>query len=230
FSVSTGDTGATFRWERSRDGSTWTEVSGATSRTYTFTAASGDNGLRLRAIVSAAAGGSTTSNAATLTIGALNRASVTSGRVGATVALVGRGLSAATRVTFGGVAAPRIVVASATTVWVSVPAGARTGPLVVTIGGGTLRLSRFTILAGRVAPTVGSFSPASAAAGATVTVTGTNLIGTTAVRIGTVRAAFRVLSPTKLTLTVPSTAATGRITIVTAGGTATSRTNLTRIR
>ncbi|MFM2105748.1 MAG: hypothetical protein RL338_780, partial [Chloroflexota bacterium] len=40
FSVSTGDTGATFRWERSRDGSTWTEVSGATSRTYTFTAAS----------------------------------------------------------------------------------------------------------------------------------------------------------------------------------------------
>ena len=72
-------------------------------------------------------------------------------------------------------------------------------------------------------PTIAKVTPAHAGVGATVTVTGTNLTGTTSVTIQGVPARFKVVSPTKLTLTVPAKAKSGTITVTNPSGTATSR-------
>ena len=58
----------TVQWQRSTDGgTTFSNIAGATSPTYTFTAASADNGNKYRAVFTNA-GGSATSTAATLTV------------------------------------------------------------------------------------------------------------------------------------------------------------------
>lgn len=70
-------------------------------------------------------------------------------------------------------------------------------------------------------PTVSSFTPASAASGATVSITGTNLTGATAVSFGSVAAiSFTVNSATSITAVV-GTGASGNVSVTTAGGTAT---------
>jgi molybdate transport system substrate-binding protein len=72
-------------------------------------------------------------------------------------------------------------------------------------------------------PTIARVTPAHAAVGATVTVTGTNFTGTTSVTIQGVPTKFKVVSATKLTLTVPAKAKSGTITVTNPSGTATSR-------
>ncbi len=69
-------------------------------------------------------------------------------------------------------------------------------------------------------PAIAKVAPAHARAGATVTVTGTNLAGTTSVTIKGVPAAFKVVSPTALKVTVPAKAKTGVITVTNPSGTA----------
>jgi hypothetical protein len=61
--------------------------------------------------------------------------------------------------------------------------------------------------------------------GTVVTVYGTNFTGTSAVRINGVNALFYVASPTLLYTRVPSGATTGKITVTTPAGTATSANN-----
>jgi ribose 5-phosphate isomerase RpiB len=79
------------------------------------------------------------------------------------------------------------------------------------------------------APTITSFTPATGAAGATVTLTGTNFTGATAVTLnGVTITGFTVVNATTITFTVPATGATsGPIAVTTAGGTATSATSFT---
>jgi hypothetical protein len=72
------------------------------------------------------------------------------------------------------------------------------------------------------APTLASFSPTSEMPGATITLTGTNLTGATSLVVGTVAATFTVVNATTITFTVPATAQTAAITVVTPGGSATS--------
>jgi ABC-type Fe3+ transport system substrate-binding protein len=72
-------------------------------------------------------------------------------------------------------------------------------------------------------PTITKVSPAHAKAGATVTLTGTNFTGTTSVTIQGVPAKFKVVSATKLTLTIPAKAKSGTITVTNPSGTATSK-------
>jgi ABC-type Fe3+ transport system substrate-binding protein len=72
-------------------------------------------------------------------------------------------------------------------------------------------------------PTIAKVTPTHARRGARVTVTGTNLGSTTSVTIQGVPAKFRVVSATKLTLTVPARAQSGRITVTNPSGTATSK-------
>ena len=80
----------------------------------------------------------------------------------------------------------------------------------------------------KILPTVASFSPASGAVGTVVTITGTGLLKTTAVKFGGVAAtAFTVDSDTKVTATVPTGAVTGKISITTTGGAANSATSFT---
>jgi len=80
------------------------------------------------------------------------------------------------------------------------------------------------------APTITSFAPGNGGAGTTVTINGTNFIGTSSVSFnGTPAASFVVNSATQITATVPSSMTTGPISVTTAGGTATSASNFTFI-
>jgi molybdate transport system substrate-binding protein len=72
-------------------------------------------------------------------------------------------------------------------------------------------------------PTIAKVSPVRARVGVTVTVTGTNLTGTTSVTIKGVPAKFKIVSATKLTFVVPAKAKSGPITVTNPSGTATSR-------
>ena len=63
--------------------------------------------------------------------------------------------------------------------------------------------------------------------GTTVTITGTNLTGVTAVKFNGTTAVFTTSTATSVTATVPSGATTGKITVTTPGGTATSATDFT---
>lgn len=81
-------------------------------------------------------------------------------------------------------------------------------------------------------PTMTSISPAAVPQGATLTIRGSNLSGTTQIAFaraggGTVIATtFRVFSDTRVTATVPALATTGRVTITTPNGVATSPSDL----
>jgi len=73
------------------------------------------------------------------------------------------------------------------------------------------------------APTITSFTPTSGAAGTTVTLTGTNLTGATALTLnGAAVTAFTVVNATTLTFAVPAAASSGAIAVTTPGGTVTS--------
>ncbi|AII52983.1 hypothetical protein N008_13480 [Hymenobacter sp. APR13] len=77
-------------------------------------------------------------------------------------------------------------------------------------------------------PTITSFTPAIGPEGTVVQLTGSNFVGVSAVRFnGVVAPGFLVNSATQLTVRVPAGASTGRLTVVTAGGTATSASNFT---
>jgi len=73
-------------------------------------------------------------------------------------------------------------------------------------------------------PTIGKVAPLRAKAGKTVTITGTNLTGTTSVTFHGIPAKFKVVSAGKLTIVVPAKAKTGTITVTNPAGTATSAT------
>ncbi len=90
-----------------------------------------------------------------------------------------------------------------------VPAGSGTDVVSVQTAGGTTMATLYTYTAPPAPagpPTVSSISPSSAAIGATVTITGTNLGDATAVDFGTSQAVFSVTSTTSITATVPAPA------------------------
>ena len=92
--------------------------------------------------------------------------------------------------------------------------GGLQGPLTF---GGTLRAG------GSSSPSITSFAPAFGLAGTSVTITGTNFTGATAVAFGAVNAAtFAVVNATTITAQVPVGASTGKISVTTPQGTATS--------
>ena len=155
-----------------------------------------------------------------LNIGAAPFASLlsTTGKVGKKIEILGQGFTGTTAVSFNGTAATYGVV-SDTYLTATVPAGATPGPVTVTTPGGTLTSSKTF----RVAPSITSFSPASGPVGTAVVITGESLTRTTSVSFGGVKAvSFTVNSDTQVTAIVPTGAVTGKIKIVTAGGTSTS--------
>src|SRR5262249_14364744 len=68
-------------------------------------------------------------------------------------------------------------------------------------------------------------SPTSGPAGATITITGSNFSGATAVQFNGISADFTVVSPTVITAVVPAGASSGPITVTASAGTVTSQTN-----
>jgi hypothetical protein len=139
---------------------------------------------------------------------------------GTSVTITGTNLSGASAVTFGGAAATTFTVNSATQITATTPAhvaGVVT-VAVTTAGGSGSQANAYTYVG---APTVGSVAPLQGptAGGNSVTITGTNFGGTSAVTFGGAAAAsFTVNSATQIIATTPAHAA-GAVTVaVTADG------------
>ncbi|MBI5216521.1 MAG: IPT/TIG domain-containing protein [Ignavibacteriae bacterium] len=144
----------------------------------------------------------------------------TAGIVGDNITINGTGFTGATDVQFNGVSCS-FTVNSDIDITATVPNLATTGVVTVTTPSGTnSSTSNFT-----VQPNIDSFTPLSDIVGASVTITGTAFTGATSVAFNGVNASYTVNSYSQITATVPATATTGAITVVTPSGTATSATN-----
>jgi hypothetical protein len=147
------------------------------------------------------------------------------GPEGTLVTLTGANLAGVSSVAFNGANVTALTIVSASSIRVVVPAGVATGKLgVANEAGSALSAGTFT-----VAPRIVQM-PAADLPGAAVTITGTSLGNASAVRFEGVASAFTVDDPTQITATVPASAVTGKITVTSPGGTATSPTDFTVIR
>jgi len=88
-------------------------------------------------------------------------------------------------------------------------------------------LTASVVLAATGKPSITNVTPSTAKVGATVTIIGKNLTGAKAVMFDGLKATtFKVVSATKITAKVPSKAKSGKVTVTTSGGTATSTASL----
>lgn len=151
------------------------------------------------------------------------------GPIGQSVTIHGTGFSATAvqnTVSFNGTSAT-VSSASTTKLVVTVPSGATTGTVSVTSPNGSdTSDGPFTVTAGTGAPTITSFSPTSAVAGTSITITGTNFetASPTNNRPYFNRSVTGATAATTTTVTaaVPSGAGSGRISVKTPAGTAVS--------
>jgi hypothetical protein len=168
-------------------------------------------------------GGTATSAATLAVLPKVTSFTPASAPVGTTVTLSGTAFGGATSVLFNGVIALPVSV-TATTVKVVVPADASTGKLTVVTGAGSGQSSATF----KVVPKLTSFGPSSGPVGTSVTIAGSGFTDVSAVKFGGVAAVtYTVDSSAQITATVPAGAVTGHVSVVTAGGTATSATNFT---
>ncbi|RZL13623.1 MAG: hypothetical protein EOO62_07610 [Hymenobacter sp.] len=154
----------------------------------------------------------------------------TSGMAGTTVTVTGTRFTGATAVQLGSVSVSYTVLSDTSLTFV-VPNGAPSGLIVVgTPSGPVSTADPFTITTTPVvAPTITSVAPTSALPSATVTLTGTNFTGVTALTVNGIAATPTVVSATTLTFVVPAAAQAGVATIVVTGpgGLATNNTAFT---
>jgi uncharacterized protein (TIGR03437 family) len=113
--------------------------------------------------------------------------------------------------------------ASPASVWNAIKSAA-TPSKITSAGSGSPNLLLYNVFGTPTgsAPTISSFSPGSGAVGTSVTISGANFTGASAVRFNGTSAGFSVNSASQITATVPSGATTGPISVVNAYGTATS--------
>ena len=138
---------------------------------------------------------------------------------GTTVTINGALFTGSTAVSFGGTAAASITVNSDSQIAAVVGSGS-SGNVVVNAPGGTASYAGFTYI--QPTPAISSFTPTSALTGQTVTITGTNFSGATAVSFGgTAAASFSIVSATSITAVVAG-GTTGTVSATTPTGTATS--------
>lgn len=151
--------------------------------------------------------------------------SPTSGAPGATVTINGDNFTGVNGVRFNGVAATFSFVNDGR-VTATVPSGATTGKITLTTPAGTATSSsNFTVTSS--GPTISSISPTSGGVGTSVTINGDRFTGVTGVRFNGTSAAYSFVNDDRVIATVPNGATTGRITVTTPSGTATSSSNFT---
>ncbi|WP_084701562.1 IPT/TIG domain-containing protein [Cryptosporangium arvum] len=145
---------------------------------------------------------------------------------GSTVTLTGTALTGAKSVKVGSAAATAVTVTSDTTLTFVVPKVARAGAahVVVTTAGGASATSATDVLTyvNPPAPVVTGLSVASGKAKGTtpVTITGTDLLGVSAVLLDGKRITFTAVSPTQVRIVVPQHAAgSANVQVTTPGGT-----------
>jgi hypothetical protein len=147
-----------------------------------------------------------------------------SGSAGTSVTITGTAFTGTPTVSFGGNAATNVNRTSGTQITCTAPSGTGTVDVEVTTTGGTSVANppydQFTY---QGVPTVTGVSPNSGytVGGGTVTVTGTNFAGATAVKFGTLTGIIGSNNGTQILATIPQSTATGTvdITVVTGGGT-----------
>jgi YD repeat-containing protein len=158
------------------------------------------------------------SNSASFTVippPAISGVSPASGAVGSQTTISGSGFGIAqgsSSVTFNGTPATPFNWSDSSIV-ATIPAGATSGPLVVTAGGISSNSFTFTVTPG---PSITSVSPSTAAPGAAVTITGQNFgasQGSSVVRFNGLPAGVSSWSATSIGTTVPATASTGPVTV-----------------
>jgi len=146
-----------------------------------------------------------------------------SGLAGVSVTISGTNFDAAAAgntVKFNGATAT-VTSASTSALVVTAPNSGSTGTVTVTTSGGTANGPVFTYLQ---APTITAISPASAKAGTSITITGTNfdvIAANNVVKFNGTVATVTSASGTSLVVTAPAGGSTGAVTETTAGGTAT---------
>jgi hypothetical protein len=167
--------------------------------------------------------GGVASNGVTFTIATLTpnvtNLAPTSGPVGRLVTVTGTNFGATkgtSTVAFNGTAATPTTW-SATSIVVSVPAGATTGSVLVTVGGVASAGVPFTVMP---TPTVTSLAPSSGPVGTAMTIAGTNFSaveGASSVTVNGTTATPTTWSATSIVIPVPAGASTGNV-VVTVGG------------
>ena len=141
--------------------------------------------------------------------------SPTSGATNAEITITGKNLTGATAVSFGGSPAASFTVLSATTITAKVGTGA-SGDVKVTTPTGTASIAGFKYLL--PPPTIASVSPQNGTTNSTISITGTNFTGATAVTFGGVQAtSFTVTNETTITAVVGN-GASGDIVVYTGHG------------
>jgi IPT/TIG domain-containing protein len=139
--------------------------------------------------------------------------------IGSTVTITGSGFGVSqggSTATFNGVAATASTWSS-TSITVSVPAGAATGPVVVTVGGLASNGVGFTVVQ---PPNLTSVNPTVGIAGQSITITGSNFgatQGSSTVTFNGVAATVASWSATSIIATVPAAATTGPVVVTVAG-------------
>jgi poly(3-hydroxybutyrate) depolymerase len=165
------------------------------------------------------------------TVSSLSPASATAGDAAFTLTVNGSGFVSTSVVNWNGSALPTTYTSGAKlTAQVSAALVASAGTPSVTVfspapGGGTSSGSTFTIISADAVPAVSSLSPASATAGGaafTLTVNGSNFIGTSVVNWNGTALTTTYVSASKVTAQVPaadiSSAGTASVTVVNSGG------------
>ena len=153
----------------------------------------------------------------------------TSGGAGAAVTITGTNFGATqgtSTVEFDGTTAA-VTSWSNTSIAVTVPSGAATGNVVVTVG--TQASNGITFTVTTPAPTITTLNPTSGAVGSSVVITGTNFgatQGTSTVKFNGTAATTTAWSATSITATVPTGATTGNV-VVTVNGQASNGVSFT---
>jgi hypothetical protein len=141
-----------------------------------------------------------------------------SGPVGTVVTVNGSEFANISSVRLGTRALPFQIV-NPTRLRLTITPGATSGKItVVTVGGVGISAGTF-----KVTPAITRLTPDKGAVGTTVLIDGSNLQGTTRVKFNGVAAtSVTVLAPSRVRVTVPSGATTGKVTLTNSEGTATS--------
>ncbi len=161
---------------------------------------------------------------------AVNEVSPSSGvgEAGAALIVLGGGFAPGVTVTIGGVDATNVTVADPSFLYLQMPA---LSPGIYDVwvtapGGGASAMHQAAYVVNAApGPTITGFTPTAGPISTKVTINGTGFAGVSSVKFNGKTAAFNVLSSTQLTANVSFGATTGKITITTPAGTATSATD-----